>query len=54
MTPAAFRAALATLGYDVQGFARYVGIDPATVWRWLQEDRVPRWAALILELRQRA
>ena len=42
MTPAAFRAALATLGWTLRGLARVLGRNPDTVRNWVRPGyRVP-------------
>jgi DNA-binding transcriptional regulator YiaG len=54
MTTTEFRAALATLGYSLRGFAAYVGANERTVRRWaLGEQDIPAWVPVLLGLMQR-
>src|SRR5579875_1113461 len=50
MTAAEFRKSLALLGLTEEAFAARCDIHRATVYRWLAQERVPGWAAWLVEL----
>ena len=51
MTPAAFRAALAALGYTQSGFAAFARVDARTVRKWAAGDRaIPGPVEVLLEM----
>jgi len=51
MTRDEYLAAIATLGYSQEGFARLVGSSPRTGQKWaLGETRIPGSVALLLRL----
>jgi DNA-binding transcriptional regulator YiaG len=50
LTGAELATALTSIGLSVDQFAERSGTHRSTVYRWIREDEIPKWAAWIVAL----